>query len=262
MPDYKDQMNNVIRLEKTPERIISIVPSQTELLFDLGLDQEIVGLTNFCIHPKEKFLEKTRIGGTKKLRLEKIEKLSPDLIIANKEENQKEQVEYLQSKYPVWVSDIKTLDDAYSMMESLGEITKKKDNAQQLIHQIKSDFKRLTSLVRQQKTRSVAYFIWKKPWMVAANNTFIQHLLEISQLRNVFIDKEGRYPEVSLEEIAQLQPDFIFLSSEPYPFKEKDIDELKNLLPKTEILLVDGELFSWYGSRLKYTPHYIKELLF
>lgn len=139
---------------------------------------------------------------------------------------------------------------------------KKKDNAQQLIHQIKSDFKRLTSLVRQQKTRSVAYFIWKKPWMVAANNTFIQHLLEISQLRNVFIDKEGRYPEVSLEEIAQLQPDFIFLSSEPYPFKEKDIDELKNLLPKTEILLVDGELFSWYGSRLKYTPHYIKELLF
>lgn len=126
MPDYKDQMNNVIRLEKTPERIISIVPSQTELLFDLGLDQEIVGLTNFCIHPKEKFLEKTRIGGTKKLRLEKIEKLSPDLIIANKEENQKEQVEYLQSKYPVWVSDIKTLDDAYSMMESLGEITKKK----------------------------------------------------------------------------------------------------------------------------------------
>src|SRR5689334_18071707 len=125
MPSFTDQIGRTISLNKTPRRIISLVPSQTELLYDLGLSDEVVGITKFCVHPEEWFRNKPRVGGTKQLNMDIIHHLQPDLVIANKEENVREQVEELASHYPVWVSDINNPDDAYWMMKELGSITGK-----------------------------------------------------------------------------------------------------------------------------------------
>lgn len=257
MIEVKDQMNNVIRLESHPRRIVSIVPSQTELLFDLGLSEEVVGITNFCIHPRELFLSKTRIGGTKQLNFEKIDALQPDLIIANKEENQKEQVELLQEKYPVWISDINTLEDAYEMMQSVGQLVNRTDKANQLTNFIQSEFQSLSRC--EESSKSVAYFIWRKPWMVAAKDTFIHHILERIGFTNTF-ETSSRYPETDLETLKKLSPDYVFLSSEPYPFKQRHIEEIQSYVPNSKIVLVDGEMFSWYGSRLQHAPNYFQSL--
>src|SRR4051812_11307667 len=122
MTRFTDQMGNAVELEGPPSRIVSLVPSQTELLFYLGLDKEVAGITKFCIHPAEMFHSKPRVGGTKKYDFEKIRQLAPDLIIGNKEENEQKQVEELQKLYPVWMSDIRNLADALQMIRSVGEL--------------------------------------------------------------------------------------------------------------------------------------------
>ncbi len=239
-------------------RIVSTVPSQTELLFDLGLDDEIVGITWFCIHPKEKIKNKTKIGGTKNLKLDKIRALKPDLIIANKEENERSQIEALAKEFPVYISDIFNLQDAYEMMNRAGELTGRKPEAQQLIESVKKSFAGLQKAEKQIRT---LYLIWKDPYMSIGKNTFIHHILnDVCGLKNVCED-ELRYPELTLEKIKALNPELVLLSSEPYPFKDKHINELSQLLPRANILLVDGEMFSWYGSRLKLTAEYLKTFL-
>lgn len=255
---FYDQMNRKVVLEAfPPRRIISLVPSQTELLFDLGLDEEIAGITKFCVHPEEKWRTKTRVGGTKKVDIEKIALLRPNLIIGNKEENDRAQIEELSRHYPVWMSDVTSLDDAFNMMKSIGGITGRPENAGQLVEKIKSAF--LSPAMLQQKLVSAAYFIWYRPWMVAAGDTFINSMLLAAGFRNVFSHKT-RYPEISLEELETLKPQVILLSSEPYPFKEKHIQEIKRQLPETVIWLADGELFSWYGSRMLLAPAYFTNL--
>lgn len=255
-----DQMNRTIRLEKRPERIISLVPSQTELLFDLGLENEVVGITKFCIHPDSWFRNKTRIGGTKQFDFEKIAALNPDLIIGNKEENEQEQIEMLMEKYPVWMSDIHNLDESLEMIRAVGELTGKSEKANSIAGAIHSEFEQLSSVLNSAKEKRVAYFIWKNPWMVAGHDTFINHLLGRCNWKNVFAERSGRYPEITLQELSEANPEIIFLSSEPYPFKEKHIEELQSLLPDATILTVDGELFSWYGSRLLKSPDYLLKL--
>jgi ABC-type Fe3+-hydroxamate transport system substrate-binding protein len=239
-------------------RIVSTVPSQTELLFDLGLDDEIVGITWFCIHPAEKVKSKTKIGGTKNLKLDVIRDLKPDLIIANKEENQREQIEALASEFPVYISDIFTLEDAYEMMQKVGELTGKNSESEELIERIKEAFLQISKAPKPFRT---LYLIWKDPYMSIGKNTFIHHMLtDICGLQNV-CSEELRYPELSIEQIKDLNPELILLSSEPYPFKEKHISELQEMLPQAKILLVDGEMFSWYGSRLKLVPGYLDTFL-
>ncbi|GAB4128743.1 MAG: helical backbone metal receptor [Raineya sp.] len=251
------QIDKKIDTPAKPKRIISLVPSQTELLFELGLEKEIVGITKFCIHPKEKVKHIAKIGGTKNFHFDKIDALRPDLIIGNKEENYQEGIEKLAQTYPVWISDIYTLPDALSMIETLGKITQKNTEAQNLIIQIQRKFQALYKVALKT---SVAYLIWRKPYMVAARNTFIDAMLSEMGLENVFSDKE-RYPETSLAELAQRMPDLIFLSSEPYPFKEKHIAEIQANCPNSKVILVDGEMFSWYGSRLLKSSQYFQELL-
>jgi ABC-type Fe3+-hydroxamate transport system substrate-binding protein len=253
-----DQMGRQIQALSPPARIISLVPSQTELLFDLGLDEEIIGVTRFCIHPHEKTAHKTRIGGTKDFDIEKIKALKPDLIIGNKEENYEEGIYELQKHFPVWMSDIYCLDDAYQMMEAVGEITNKPEEAKAIISEIKSNFQSLRPALRPPPL-SCAYFIWRKPYMVAAPGTFIDHMLGVLGVKNAFNDM-ARYPAVTMEQIEQHQPNFIFLSSEPYSFSERHISEFQNISPLSKIMIVDGELFSWYGSRLRYTAKYFGEL--
>lgn len=257
MPTYIDQLHQTLNLPQAPQRIISLVPSQTELLYHLGLGERVVGITKFCIHPEEWYRQKTRVGGTKQVYFDKIAALQPDLIIGNKEENSQGDIEQLQQDYPVWMSDIYTLEEAYAMMEQLGEMLAVKEKAAALVTQIRQSMAALSLPSTQPK--KVAYFIWRKPWMVAASHTFIDHLLEKAGWENVFA-QQTRYPIIELEDLKQANPEVILLSSEPYPFKEKHQAELATICPHAQIELVDGELFSWYGSRLLHTANYIKNL--
>jgi len=253
---FHDQLNRVISLSAIPQRIISIVPSQTELLFYLGLDTEVIGVTKFCIHPGNKVKAVTKVGGTKQLNIELIKALKPDLIIANKEENERSQVEELMNICPVWVSDIHDLNSALDMIRTVGLLVNRETEANRLCVDITNRF---NNLALPNTNLSVAYFIWRKPYMVAGTGTFIDNMLQKCGLTNI-IDID-RYPEISSLEIIKINPDLILLSSEPYPFKQKHIDEFQLMLPKAKIMLVDGEIFSWYGSRLLYAPGYFKSII-
>ncbi|AFC26621.1 ABC transporter substrate-binding protein [Saprospira grandis] len=256
MPIYIDQMGRSVRIAERPQRIISLVPSQTEWLADLGLEQEVIALTKFCIHPKAWWREKERIGGTKSLDLDKIRSLQPDLIIANKEENSKAEIELLAQEFPVWISDIANLPQALEMMRALGQITGQAERAESLLGPFEEA---LAAYQAPAANLSVAYFIWRQPWMLAAGQTFIDEMLNWAGFKNA-LGHLARYPSLSLKELEQEKIDLIFLSSEPYPFKEKHIAELKEIWPNSQILLVDGEIFSWYGSRLFKAPDYCRAL--
>lgn len=256
MPVFIDQTGKTISFNKLPQRIISLVPSQTELLFDLGLENEVVGITKFCVHPEEWFRNKTRVGGTKQLNLEIIRQLGPDLIIANKEENVKEQIDELGKDFPVWISDVKNLDDAYVMIKQVGLITNKEHQANKIIIQIKENFSRLQTPNSRLRT---TYLIWQNPYMTVGSDTFIHAMMEKAGFKNIFSDKK-RYPEITIEEMQNANCQLIFLSSEPFPFKEKHRDELQKKLPGSKVILVDGEIFSWYGSRLQFAPAYFQQL--
>jgi ABC-type Fe3+-hydroxamate transport system substrate-binding protein len=244
-----DHLGRAIAVDFPPKRIISLVPSQTELLFDLGLRSEIVGVTKFCNHPADLVSGKTKVGGTKKVKFDVIESLEPNLILGNKEENSKEDIEMLEERYPVWMSDIYTLEDASKTISDIGSLVDRTPEASYLNHLIHDGFRDLQVLAVQNDIKiRAAYLIWKDPFMVAGQNTFINDLMMRNGFANVV--KDSRYPVVELAEIAALAPDVLFLSSEPYPFREKHLDEFRALLPNIKIVLVDGEMFSWYGSRL------------
>lgn len=259
MPVFIDQLGRSIQIAEKPSSIISLVPSQTELLYHLGLEAETIGITKFCIHPNHWFTSKQRIGGTKKIQLEKIHTLQPDLIIANKEENEKAQIEELSRHYPVWISDISNLSQALDMIRSIANITGRTSNASTIIEKIESGFAGLPQIPAADRP-TCAYLIWKNPWMTIGADCFIHDMLERCGLKNVFADS-SRYPKITIEDLKASAPDLVWLSSEPYPFKEKDLLELQSALPKSTIQLVDGELFSWYGSRLIQSPPYFQSLL-
>lgn len=259
MKSFTDHLNRKIEINFPPKRIVSLVPSQTELLFDLGLESELVGITRFCIHPKEMFESKIKIGGTKNCKIDKIRALNPDLIIANKEENDKENIEALAKEFPVWISDIKNLAEANEMILGIGELCDKANEAKNIVKQIIENFKEIKPSPTPLK---VVYLIWKDPFMSINQDTFIHEMLQEAGFENVFQNEDSRYPEVSIEQIKAAEPDFVFLSSEPYPFKTKHTIELQKELPGVIIKLVDGEMFSWYGSRLiKFSDYINKELL-
>jgi ABC-type Fe3+-hydroxamate transport system substrate-binding protein len=227
------------------QKIISLVPSLTELLIDLGLKDQVIGRTRFCIHPEDEINDIEIIGGTKNPRLEKILELKPDFIIANKEENRKEDIEVLKTYTEVYVTDIETVDDALVEISSLGKMLGVEDAAKQIVSKVTS----LLSEVPDEDELSVSYFIWKDPWMTVGNDTYIHDVLKRYNLRNVYGD-EPRYPKTDLDELASKNPDLILLSSEPFPFKEKHIEEIREACAVAKIKLVNGEWFSWYGSRM------------
>lgn len=257
MPCVTDMLGRSIDVPDVPKRIVSLVPSQTELLADLGLHEEVVGITKFCVHPEEWFRSKPRIGGTKTVNIARVQALNPDLIIANKEENVQEQINALEVIAPVWVSDIHTLEDALRMIRDVSTICGKAQAGNEIAMQAADSF---ASLRPSGKERTTAYGIWRNPWMWAGGDTFIHDILQRCGWKNALCDI-SRYPEISLAHLKQLNPDLILLSSEPYPFKEKHIAEVQAALPQAKVLLVDGEMFSWYGSRLVRAPEYLAGLL-
>lgn len=245
--EFVDQLNRTVFLQKIPLRIISLVPSQTELLVDLGLLNSIVGITKFCVHPPNLKNEKTIVGGTKKVNFNKIKALHPDIIICNKEENTEEMVLQLEKIAPVWVSDIQTISESITTIQQFGEMFKVAEKASGIISKIEIGLLTLKKSLQDIPKRKVLYLIWKDPYMAAGKNTFIDELLQLNNFENVIDSEVLRYPEIGNKEFKSAE--LIFLSTEPYPFKEKDVIRLKKEL-EAEITLVDGEFFSWYGSRL------------
>ena len=239
-----------------PTRIISLVPSQTELLYDLGLRDEVIGITKFCIHPDEWFRRKKRVGGTKNVKLDLIKSLNPDLILANKEENIKEEIECLQNDFPVYVSEISTINEALQMIEDIGSLVHCQEKSMDIVNGIKAEMS--THHLAKKNNINALYLIWQNPYMVAGNDTFINDMMLEAGFNNLV--KQNRYPIMTLEEIKLLNPAVIMLSSEPFPFADKHIHEWQMHLPNTKIILVDGELFSWYGSRMLKSFQYFRGL--
>jgi ABC-type Fe3+-hydroxamate transport system substrate-binding protein len=254
---FVDQLGDPIHILSSPKRIISLVPSQTELLFSLELQNEVVGITKFCVHPSHWKKSKTIIGGTKSFHYDVIDSLQPDLIIGNKEENYEEGILKLREKYPVWMSNVNSFEDSLAMINKLGALTNKPNMAKVLVSGIRKKFSQLSLL--DIKRKKVLYLIWQNPWMAAAQKTFINAILEKCGLQNVVV--ADRYPVLTEKELTQLNPELVFLSSEPYPFKENHTKKLHAFFPKATVVLVDGKMFSWYGSRLLQSPDYFKSLL-
>ncbi len=247
-----DQIGEIIELNGTPQRVVSLVPSISEFLAHAGIGQRLVGVTKFCVHPQYLKKEATQIGGTKKVRISDLKLLSPDLVIANSEENELSDVQNIREFCSVWTSQIKDEKDAFSMMNSLVKVLC-------LDYDVPSLAERYTSFnSRQQEEKSVLYLIWNNPYMTIGSDTYIHRMLEIAGYVNVCKDSL-RYPILPVEKIIELNPAFVFLSSEPFPFKEEHKRAIQDLLPNAKIKLVDGEMFSWYGSRMALALDYFEE---
>jgi ABC-type Fe3+-hydroxamate transport system substrate-binding protein len=256
MPVFTDHIGQRIDLPQRPLRIVSLVPSQTELLFDLGLEKETVGITKFCVRPKSWFREKKRVGGPKSVNIEALRALQPDLVLANKEENIREEIIAIAGFCPVWTSDISTLEQAIDMINTVGEMTQTTEKAKVIIARIREGF---TGLNKGSTLVKTAYFIWQEPYMVAGGDTFISDMMAHCGLDNIFKNRT-RYPITTPEELQQLGCECVLLSSEPFPFKASHHAALQAVLPGMKIVLADGEMFSWYGSRLVLAPGYFKSL--
>ncbi len=235
----QDHLHREVLVPWAPQRILSLCPSQTETLADLGLSSRLVGVTRYCIHPRDSLKDIARVGGTKKVDFDLIGRLEPDLIIAEKEENPREMVEELQKIAPVYVTDV------------VGRLTATEGQAARILREIEGKWSLLEPI---QKPLRVAYLIWRKPWMGVGAGTYIGSLLREVGFTNVLECTSSRYPEVSESELQAADPELVLLSSEPYPFAEKHIAEIQALLPRARILLVDGEAWSWYGSRMRKFP--------
>lgn len=259
MLSLTDQLHRTIQAPTAPQRIISLVPSQTELLYDLGLGERVVGITKFCIHPESWFKTKHRVGGTKQVDMDKIRALKPDLIIGNKEENQKKDMEALAKEFPVWISDVRDLTGALDMIVRMGELTGTAAKAQLIHNGIEHAF---AGLEPMEEPVTAAYLIWRDPFMAVGHGTFVNDMMKRCGLINVFDEGDARYPQISDQALEEAGPELILLSSEPYPFKEKHVQEIKDICPEAIVKLVDGELFSWYGSRLLKAPEYFNGLSF
>ncbi len=248
---FLDDLNRKVEIPHIPKRVISLCPSITETLIEM--DVPVVGRTKFCIHPKNKISSITVVGGTKSVHYHKIDTLMPDLIIAEKEENTQEIVENLAKKYPVYVVNVQSWNDGLQMLKNFGEIFRRFEIVNQWFQILsKTPFK----IAHGQK---IAYLIWFNPIMTVGRNTYINDLLHHLGFLNLFENREGRYPTITMEDLLQSQLDYLFLSSEPFPFQEKHIKIFQKELPDTKIMKVNGEMFSWYGVRMLKALEYFKE---
>ncbi|MBP6154737.1 MAG: ABC transporter substrate-binding protein [Chitinophagales bacterium] len=242
------------------QKIISLVPSITLLLCDLGLENNIVGRTKFCIHPAEKIKKIPIIGGTKNIDLNKIKTLQPDIIFVSKEENIKEQILELKKSFKVIVFDVASLEDNYKMIVKIGKLTNTLERAHKIIIETKLNFEQLKNNIILSNLNAL-YLIWKNPYMTVGKDTFIHDMLTQMGLNNLFAH-QTRYPIIQNLQTSYFQKcQLVLLSTEPYPFSEKHFKEIQEQLPQAKIILADGEYFSWYGSKIIEAPTYFQQLL-
>ncbi|MEB3102546.1 helical backbone metal receptor [Ferviditalea candida] len=253
----QDHLQRPVSFMYPPRKIISLCPSITETLYALGLGGQIAGRTRYCIHPADQVKQAAIVGGTKQVKEELISRLQPDLIIAEKEENSKDMVEHLAEHFPVYACNVENFDDALKMIHDLGVICNREEAADKMASAVIEQFGHL----QPSRAGRAAYVIWRNPYMVAGGRTFIDSILKKSGFNNVFRDLLERYPVVTIEDFLREKPDFILLSSEPYPFKDQHKEEFLQQVPGAKPVLVDGESFSWYGVHMIKTPAYLNALL-
>ncbi len=246
--------NNLHKIKelKPVQKVVSLVPSLTETIAFFGGASSLAGVTRFCKYP-EGIREKTAVvGGPKNFDVEKILSLEPDVVVAVKEENDKARILQLAEQVPVILFDVRHFDDALEMIKTLGTLLGTENRASQKVFEIKHSFETLTGINQRPKC---FYLIWKKPWMAAGKATFINEMLQRAGFENI---AEGRYPEISEKDF--LRAEVVLLSSEPFPFNEKHQRELQQRFPDLKVILVDGEMFSWYGIRILQAADYFRSL--
>ena len=232
----KDVLGNAFEFPESPRRVVSLVPSLTETLFDLGAGDDVAGITDFCIFPKD--IERPRVGGTKNPRVEDIRALAPDLVYVNLEENLERHAKAIEEFAPVFVTEPKTVDDVAALIASLGAIHHREDRATKLVTLLENERKRGPEF-------TFAVPIWKKPWMWCGGDTYVSNLVESIGGTNVLRD-QTRYPSLELADVLELRPDVVFLPDEPYEFTRADAAEI--IGPRI-IGPFPGHLFTWHGTR-------------
>lgn len=252
-----DHLQRNVHYHYPPQKIISLCPAITKTLYALKLDSQIIGRTKYCLYPQHKVNNAVIVGGTKNINLQLIQSLQPDLIIAEKEENTKEIVETLEKYFPVYVAEVQSIDGAYKMMKSVGDITGKKEESEMLISSIKAKFQTLPNA----QGKRVAYVIWKKPYMAVGNHTYIHSLLNKLGFINPFASLEGRYPIITEQQFQDANLDYVFLATEPFPFKETHLHEFLQMVPNSQPIIVNGEMF-WYGATMINIAQYFQTLFY
>lgn len=228
-------------------RIVSLVPSITELICELGLADQLVGRTGFCIHPKELLKKIPKVGGTKSVNLEKVRALRPTHVIVNVDENKKETADALAQFVPnVIVTHPLAPQDNLKLYRQIGEAFAKEREAGELCSRFEAAYREVQE--RKFPARNVLYLIWKNPWMTVSRDTYVSRKLGLFGLQTLPESADARYPVISLEESWLRDVELVLLSSEPYRFQQKHLDEIANTLKKPA-RLIDGEMTSWYGSR-------------
>ena len=237
-----------------PQRIVSLIPSTTELLCDLGLADRLVGVTAYCVEPRAVVRTKARIGGEKDPDLAAIRALAPDLVIANVEENVREHIDALRAwGIHVWVTYPRTVGESLRMIRELGEVTGTASRAAAMVAELEGDL--AGTCVPSAPPVRTFYAIWRNPYMTVSGDTYISDLLAVCGAANVFASAALRYPAVTMDEIAARRPEVILLPDEPFRFRRA---HLRDFEPYSEvpavrdgrIHLVDGKPFAWHGRRL------------
>lgn len=233
-------------------RLVSLCPSLTELVFDLGRGEDLVGVTKFCVHPKEGVARIEKVGGTKDPLVERIVELAPDLVLLNEEENRVEDAEALAAAgVPCHTSLPRTVAETAAMVRSIGAALDRRHVAEAIAADIEARSARVRAAAAGRAPVRWAYLIWRKPWMTVNRDTFVQSLLEQAGGENVFAERAERYPEITLEDLAAADPELVLLGTEPFPFTAKHVVELSAAtgLPRERFVIADGEYLSWHGSR-------------
>jgi ABC-type Fe3+-hydroxamate transport system substrate-binding protein len=261
-----DALGRPIELERPPQRIVSLVPSITEALFAFGLDDRIVGVTRFCTEPREAVAGKPRVGGTKDPDVARIMALEPDLVVANAEENRREDIERLaKAGIAVFVTYPRTVRQAIGMMRDLARITGAEDAARPLIREAETELARAAEANRARRPLRVFCPIWR-PWMTIGPDTYIHDFIATCGGANVFANSSERYPATNLDEVERLAPEVILLPDEPYRFSAKHVPELMALrevpaVRDERIYLVEGKHLCWYGPRIAGSLRFMQRLL-
>ena len=243
----KDLLGRTFDFANPPSRVVSLVPSLTETLFDLGAGDAVAGITDFCIFPG---IERPRVGGTKNPRIDEIRALSPDLVYMNLEENIERHANAIEEFAPVFVTEPKTIDDVSTLITTLGAIHRRTGRARELTGALANE----RGVVA---TFTFAVPIWKKPWMWCGGDTYVSNLVESIGGRNVLGNRE-RYPSLAIEEVLALRPDIVFLPDEPYEFSAADAAEIRG--PRV-IGPFPGHLFTWHGTRTILGLRFLREQL-
>jgi ABC-type Fe3+-hydroxamate transport system substrate-binding protein len=250
--NIRDDLGGELTLDGVPRRIVSLVPSITETVIGLGAADRLVGINNYCVYPADVVKDIRKVGGTKGFSMDVIDAVGPDLILANKEENRKHQIETLRESYPVFVTYPRTVEGAVKMILDLGVLTDTQERASE--HAASCDFflESIDLSIAGPPLRTVC-MIWRDPWMAVGPDSYVSALLDRIGFVNVFTKADGRYPETTLDAVIERQPEVIILPSEPYAFRKQDKDELDDLLSARGVmastLRMDGSLLTWFGTR-------------